>query len=83
MNLIVSIFLIPVFIGVDQWVQRLLKIASGETRETIDLSGDAPPDSDVRQETDSKMDITNYIPLIKRFFRAFLILFLVFGSLRL
>lgn len=86
-NLLVSIFLIPVFIGVDQWVQRLLKIASGESREIIDLSGGAPPDSDARQEpegkTGSKMDIMNYIPLIKRFFRAFLILFLVFGSLRL
>jgi small-conductance mechanosensitive channel len=86
-NLIVSIFLIPVFIGVDQWIQRLLKIASGEGRETIDLSEDAPPDPNALQEpdskTDSKMDITNYIPLIKRFFRAFLILFLVFASLRL
>jgi hypothetical protein len=35
-NLILSIFLIPIVIGVDQWVQRLLKIASGESRETID-----------------------------------------------
>ena len=38
-NLILSIFLIPIVIGVDQWVQRLLKIASGESRQTIDLSG--------------------------------------------
>ncbi len=35
-NLIISIFLIPIVIGVDQWVQRLLKIVSGESRETID-----------------------------------------------
>lgn len=86
-NLLVSLFLIPVFIGVDQWVQRLLKIASGESRETIDLSGDALPDPDSGEEPDSrtgsKMDITNYVPLIRRLFRAFLILFLVFGSLRL
>lgn len=42
LNLILSIFLIPIVIGVDQWVQRLLKIASGEARETIDLSGEEP-----------------------------------------
>jgi len=82
-NLLVSIFLIPVFIGVDQWLQRLLKVASGESREIIDLSGDTPPESGARQETGSKMDITNYIPLIRRLFRTFLILFLVFGALRL
>ena len=82
-NLIVSIFLIPIVIGVDQWVQRLLKIASGESRETIDLSGDAPADSEAQPEPESKMDIANYIPLIKRSFRAFLVLFLIFSSLRL
>ena len=30
LNLIASLFLIPIFIGLDQWVQRLLKMASGE-----------------------------------------------------
>jgi small-conductance mechanosensitive channel len=82
-NLILSIFLIPIVIGVDQWVQRLLKVASGESRETIDLSGDALPESDAQQEAAGKMDIAHYIPLIKRGFRIFLIAFLFFGSLRL
>ena len=82
-NLIISIFLIPIVIGVDQWVQRLLKIASGESRETIDLSGDHPPESDEQQEAAGKMDITHYIPLIRRSFRIFLIAFLFFISLRL
>ena len=82
-NLILSIFLIPIVIGVDQWVQRLLKIASGESRETIDLSGDAPPESEEPPEPSGKMDITNYIPLIRRFFRIFLIVFLFFAALRL
>ncbi|MHC5001154.1 MAG: hypothetical protein ACYTE1_10115, partial [Planctomycetota bacterium] len=82
-NLILSIFLIPVVIGVDQWVQRLLKIASGEFRETIDLSGDAPPESEEQPEPAGKMDIANYIPLIRRLFRIFLVVFLFFAGLRL
>jgi small-conductance mechanosensitive channel len=82
-NLILSIFLIPIVIGVDQWVQRLLKIASGESRETIDLSGDAPSESEEPPEPAGKMDIANYIPLIRRFFRIFLVVFLFFAAMRL
>jgi small-conductance mechanosensitive channel len=82
-NLILSIFLIPVVIGVDQWIQRLLKIASGESRETIDLSGDVRPKPDKPPESIGKMDIANYVPLIRRFFRIFLIVFLFFFALRL
>jgi small-conductance mechanosensitive channel len=82
-SLIISIFLIPIVIGVDQWVQRLLKIASGESRETIDLSGDAPPKTEEQPKPSGKMDIANYVPLIRRFFRIFLVVFLFFGSLRL
>jgi len=82
-NLIISIFLIPIVIGVDQWIQRLLKIASGESRETIDLSGDAPPESEEQPEAAGKMDIANYIPLIRRFFRIFLVVFLFFAAMRL
>jgi small-conductance mechanosensitive channel len=83
LNLILSIFLIPIVIGVDQWVQRLLKIASGESRETIDLSGDEPTEIDEQDEAAGKMDLTHYVPLIRRFFRIFLIAFLFFFSLRL
>ena len=83
LNLILSIFLIPIVIGVDQWVQRLLKIASGESRETIDLSGDEPTEIDEQAEAAGKMDLTHYVPLIRRFFRIFLIAFLFFFSLRL
>ena len=82
LNLIFSIFLIPIVFGVDQWVQRLLKIASGEARETIDLSGDASPETEKPAEV-GKMDIAHYVPLIRRFFRIFLIAFLFFGSMRL
>ncbi len=82
-NLILSLFLIPVVIGVDQWIQRLLKMASGESRETIDLSGDAPLDDEQLPEEGGKMDIAHYVPLIRRFFRVFLVAFLFFGALRL
>ena len=83
LNLIFSIFLIPIFIGVDQWVQRLLKIASGESRETINLSDDESTKTNDQVEAAGKMDLTHYVPLIKRFFRIFLVAFLFFGSLRL
>jgi small-conductance mechanosensitive channel len=83
LNLFLSIFLIPIIIGVDQWVQRLLKIASGESRETIDLSGDEPTKIDDQAEAAGKMNLTHYVPLIRRFFRIFLIAFLFFFSLRL
>ncbi|MBA7699062.1 hypothetical protein ES703_107747 [subsurface metagenome] len=83
LNLILSIFLIPIVIGVDQWVQRLLKVASGESRETIDLSGDEAAKSDEPAPAVGKMDLTHYVPLIRRFFRIFLVAFLFFGSLRL
>jgi len=83
LNLILSIFLIPIVIGVDQWVQRLLKVASGESRETIDLSGDEAAIIDEPAPAAGKMDLTHYVPLIRRFFRIFLIAFLFFGSLRL
>jgi len=84
LNLIFSIFLIPIVIGVDQWVQRLLIIASGESRETIDLSDDVPSKTEEeRTEAAGKMDLTHYVPLIRRFFRIFLVAFLFFGSMRL
>ncbi|MCP4200250.1 MAG: mechanosensitive ion channel, partial [Proteobacteria bacterium] len=53
------------------------------SRETIDLSGDAPPESEEQPEAAGKMDIVNYIPLIRRFFRIFLVVFLFFAALRL
>ncbi|MBT8372015.1 MAG: mechanosensitive ion channel family protein, partial [Deltaproteobacteria bacterium] len=82
-NLILSIFLVPIIIGVDQWVQRLFKIASGESRETIDLSPDHLPESEEKQDAPGKMNIQHYIPLIRRSFRIFLIGFLFFISMRM
>ena len=81
LNLIISIFLIPIFIGIDQWVQRLLKVASGELPETIDLSGEEPSESAESQVAEDKMAVKHYVPFIKRSFRIFLIAFLFFVSL--
>jgi small-conductance mechanosensitive channel len=94
-NLIISIFLIPIFIGLDQWGQRLLKIASGELPETFDLSGndtaetvedqDAAIDAEIaaHQQEEKKMDMKHYVPLIKRAYRVLLLAFLFFILLRL
>jgi small-conductance mechanosensitive channel len=95
LRLIASLFLIPLFIGIDQWGQRLLKVASGELPETIDLSGDekveagAEPDATgevaagQEPEWDKKGATHHYIPLIKRIFRIVLVLGLLFLFLRL
>jgi small-conductance mechanosensitive channel len=47
------------------------------------LSGDGPSQAEKEAEAAGKMNITHYVPLIRRFFRIFLIAFLFFGSLRL
>ena len=81
-NLIASLFLIPIFIGLDQWVQRLLKIASGELPEVIDLSGTETPQTLEEDPTNQKTGIKNFAPLIRRVFRfvlGALLLFVVLG----
>ncbi len=85
-NLIISLFLIPIFIGLDQWVQRLLKIASGELPEVIDLSGENKSETSevVLSETsgeplqDKKTNIKHFAPLIRRLFRIALVALLFF-----
>jgi small-conductance mechanosensitive channel len=77
-NLIVGLFLIPIFIGLDQWVQRLLKIASGESREVIDLSGEEKPPPTEEPLEDKKTNIKHFAPLIRRLFRLALAALLFF-----
>ncbi|MBW2483263.1 MAG: mechanosensitive ion channel family protein [Deltaproteobacteria bacterium] len=90
-NLIASLFLIPLFIGLDQWVQRLLKIASGELPEIIDFSSEdksktsAEPQFETvgqEPEIDQKRNIKHFAPLIRRLFRlalAALLFFIILG----
>ncbi len=89
LKLIASLFVIPLFLGIDQWGQRLLKVASGELPETIDLSGDDEPDSpdeatsDSEPEVDEKPVAHHYVPFVKRLFRIVLVVAMFFLILRL
>jgi small-conductance mechanosensitive channel len=83
LNLIASLFLIPIFIGLDQWVQRLLKMASGEHSEIIDLSGDDETEAAEEPPEDKKTDIKHFAPFIRKAFRVLLVAFLFFIILRL
>jgi hypothetical protein len=65
-NLLLSLFVIPVFIGIDQWAQRLLKQASGEFTEILDLSGETV--REVPLPT-GESRIKHYVPLIRRLLR--------------
>ncbi len=95
LKLIASLFLIPIFIGIDQWGQRMLKVASGELPKTFDLSEDQKVEAGADPEAtgeltagyepawDEKGVGRNYIPLVKRIFRIVLVLALLFLFLRL
>jgi small-conductance mechanosensitive channel len=83
LNLIISVFLIPIFIGVDQWGQRLLKLASGELPEIIDLSAEDKPPEAQEGPVEKKTDIKRYALLIRKLFRIMLVAFLFFIVLRL
>jgi small-conductance mechanosensitive channel len=85
LNLVLSLFLIPVFIGVDQWVQKLLAIASGGSREVIDLGrpADATDDEAAKSHEPKRAGVETYIPLIRKSFRAVLVLLFFFASLKL
>ncbi len=88
LKLIYSLFLIPIFIAIDQWLHRLLQIVSGETTEIIDLSGDAA-EKQQQNSLEEKMkaaagvDIKNYVPMIRRIYRIVLVAFLFFIITRL
>jgi small-conductance mechanosensitive channel len=84
-NLVLSLFLIPVFIGVDQWVQKLLAVASGGSRQIIELGQpeDSAPASGIHLQEPEKAGVQTYIPLIKKCFRAVLVIFFFFATLRL
>jgi small-conductance mechanosensitive channel len=75
LNLILSLFVIPVFAGLDQWGLRLLKLASGEMTEVLDLSGDRVREVPSPGGTNK---IKNYAPLIRKLYRLVLVAFLFF-----
>jgi len=78
-KLILSLFVIPLFIGLDQWGLWLLKLASGEMTAVVDLSGDqvreVPP-------LGGPNKIKQYAPLIRKMYRLVLValaFFIVLG----
>jgi moderate conductance mechanosensitive channel len=94
LNLILSLFLIPLCIALDHWVQSMLSVASGESREIIDLtpsettvgldperSKDMPP-TDFQHAGRGK-NARLYLPLIRKAFRVVLIIFLFFTMLHM
>jgi small-conductance mechanosensitive channel len=88
LRLIASLFVIPLFLGIDQWGQRLLKVASGELPDTIDLSGDDTGDEpdtlgESTFDAEEKPVAHHYIPFVKRLFRIVLVVAMFFLILRL
>jgi len=88
LKLIASLFVIPLFLGIDQWGQRLLKVASGELPETIDLSGDDTEDEpdtlgESTLDAEEKPVAHHYVPFVKRLFRIVLVVAMFFLILRL
>jgi small-conductance mechanosensitive channel len=91
LKLIASLFVIPIFLGIDQWGRRLLKVASGELPQIIDLSGDE--EAEIRDEPDTpdestldaqeKQAVRPYVPFVKRLFRIILVVAMFFLVLRL
>ena len=86
-KMIAGLFLIPIFISLDQWGQYLLKMASGELRQVVDLSAKPAEKSTEEHELEAfledKKNIKHYIPLIRRAFRTLLVLVLGFTMLKL
>jgi len=94
LNLILSLFLIPICIALDHWVQKMLTVASGESREIIDLT---PSETNVGPELGRSKDTVSpdsqggahdkdarlYLPLIRKSFRAVLTIFLLFTMLHM
>ena len=93
LGLILSLFLIPLCIGMDQWLQQILTRLSGNPREVIDFTtpdeeGETEPGksvggaADLQDKTTGK-DMSIYFPLIRKTFRIVVLVFLFFAALEL
>jgi small-conductance mechanosensitive channel len=86
-RLVLSMFLIPVCVGLDLWVGRLLKMASREEAQVFSFVGDAgetelPSAVELRQ-LPRTMGFKEYYPLIHKMLRTALIVFPVFFMFRM
>jgi small-conductance mechanosensitive channel len=94
LSTIVSVFLIPLLIGISSWAERLLDIAAGiAPSSSITTDTDSPdslrdPDgplseTEADKEPDRKSYIQQHLPLIKILLRTLLVALLFFLILRL
>jgi len=93
LRLILSLFLIPLCIGMDQWLQQMLTRLGEKSREVIEFSpseeGERTEEDEsvggfaVRGKRTSEKEISIYFPLIRKTFRMVLLVFLIFAALDL
>lgn len=93
LKLVLSVFIIPLFVSLDQWGLKLLGFAAGERREIIDLNAPAGPEGEAAEAAGGatpadaggpgRPGIRHYLPLIKKTFRTVLVLALLFAALRM
>ncbi len=92
-RLILSLFLVPLCIGMDQWLQQMFMRLGGKPREVIDFTA---PDTGLETEPGSLLvrspdrqskraakDMSIYFPLIRKMFRVVLLFFFFFAALQL
>ncbi len=88
LKLVYSLFLIPICIGLDIWMQRLLRIVTGEDRVIIDMApaattaDEASPEAEAAAIRDriSGGGIGHIAPMIRKVFRFVLAAFLIFAT---
>ncbi|MBA7708124.1 hypothetical protein ES703_117013 [subsurface metagenome] len=93
-SLLISLFVVPLFIGLDQWAGRLLNIASGTSPLRFVPQGTGSPetmrdpeatqsDKTDNQKADKKSYVQQHLPLMKRVLRILLVALMFFVILRL
>lgn len=92
-KLIMSLFVVPLCIGLDQWLNQLFARLGRKTHEVIDFTkpaeaAEAEPGEPVTgppggRDKTSGTDVSIYFPLIRKSFRTVLLVFLLFGVLEL
>jgi moderate conductance mechanosensitive channel len=92
-RLIFSLFLIPLCIGADQWLQQILAGLGRKPREVIDFTTpEGSPETEAERPEKAASDqegkpagkdVTIYVPLIRKTFRMVFLIFLFFAAMEL
>jgi small-conductance mechanosensitive channel len=94
LSTIISVFLIPILIGISSWAERLLNIASGLSTssfispdtgspESLSDPGAPPSEAAADKKAGSRSYLQQHLPLIKIILRILLVALLFFLILRL